>query len=71
MRAGVVQGALDDCYFLNALEAATEECLKDKIVSDEYRGRGIYTVKFFKGGKVSEAWPTNRALCCDCPCTLL
>ena len=35
---------LDDAYFLNAVEGLGERA-KANIVSDEHRGRGIYTVK--------------------------
>uniref|UniRef100_A0A6S9I198 Calpain catalytic domain-containing protein n=1 Tax=Heterosigma akashiwo TaxID=2829 RepID=A0A6S9I198_HETAK len=64
----VVQGALGNCWFVSALSvlASRQMLLRNVIVSDKNAARGIYTLKFFKGGKwvyvhVDDKLPCNRA----------
>lgn len=64
----IKQGALNDCYFLSALASISTkpEVCRALIVSDDQRGRGMYTVKFNKAGKwhyvhVDDRIPCNRS----------
>ncbi|GMH55212.1 hypothetical protein TrST_g2872 [Triparma strigata] len=64
----IQQGALNDCYFLSSLAmiSTKPDLCRALIVSDDQRGRGMYTVKFNKGGKwlyvhVDDRIPCNRS----------
>ena len=64
----VKQGALNDCYLLSALATIStkQDLCRALIVSDDQRGRGMYTVKFYKAGKwyyvhVDDRIPCNRS----------
>lgn len=64
----IQQGALNDCYLLSSLAiiSTSENLCRALIVSDDQRGRGMYTVKFNKGGKwlyvhVDDRIPCNRS----------
>ena len=66
--SGIKQGALADCWFLNALAAisARPELLKRIIVSDQNAAKmGVYTCKFWKDGEwayvhIDDMIPCNR-----------
>jgi hypothetical protein len=64
----VVQGALGDCWFIGALSivGTREKLVKALLVSEQYKDRGIYTLKISKTGKwryvhVDDRVPCNRS----------
>ena len=48
----VIQGSLGNCWFISAMSvlATRQDLLKNVIVSDRNKAKGIYTLKFSKAG---------------------
>lgn len=63
----IVQGTLGNRYFVNALRllACYPHYIKRLLVSEKYKDRGMYTIKFFKEGKWRYVHIDDRI-----PCTL-
>jgi len=63
--ATVVQGALADGWFLNALAivARNPALLRSVIVSDRFAEQGMYTLKFYKAGKYHYVHVDDRMPC--------
>lgn len=64
----VLQGRIGDCWFISAMSllATDQRALKDVLVSDANRSKGIYTLKFSKNGKwryvhIDDRIPCDRA----------
>ena len=66
MVSQVKQGALSNCWLVSAFAMLTSEQSKAVIVSDSLRGRGIYTVKFYKEGKWVYVHVDDRIPCNFC-----
>ena len=59
----VKQGAVTNCWFISAVAMLSVDQSKALIVSDSLRGKGIYTVKFFKNGKWVYVHVDDRVPC--------
>ena len=63
MNKQVKQGALTNCWLVSAMAMLTNDQAKTIMVSDSLRGRGIYTVKFYKEGKWIYVHVDDRVPC--------
>ena len=64
----VIQGALGDCWYISAMSlmATRPDLLKNCIVSESNKDKGVYTFKFSKAGKwryvhIDDRIPCNKS----------